>query len=73
VRDEHSTWNRIGLGELVVMKLLAMRPHDVAHLCDLLRVGLIDATWRQRVPDTLADRFDQVLAEYRRHYADSGH
>ena len=73
VRDEHSEWNRIGILELLTMKLLAMRPHDVAHVADMLRVGLIDESWRRLVPASLADRFDRALQEYRDHYADSEH
>ena len=73
VRDEHSEWNRIGILELLTMKLLAMRPHDVAHVADMLRVGLIDESWRRLVPASLADRFDRALKEYRDHYADSEH
>ena len=73
VRDEHSEWNRIGILELLTMKLLAMRPHDVAHVADMLRVGLIDESWRRLVPASLTDRFDRALKEYRDHYADSEH
>ena len=36
----------IELERLLKMKPLAMRPHDIAHIDDLLRVGLIDRTWR---------------------------
>jgi hypothetical protein len=55
------------------MKLLAMRPHDIAHIGDLLRVGLIDRTWRDRIRAELRERFDRAYDEAERHYGDSAH
>jgi len=43
------------------MKLVANRDHDRTHLRDILRVGLIDATWPARFPPELAARLQHVL------------
>lgn len=49
------------LDALVRMKLTAYRRKDQVHIEDLLDVGLIDASWRQRVPANLADRLQHIL------------
>jgi hypothetical protein len=71
--DGHVPWPRVELQELLEMKLLAMRPHDIAHIGDLLRVGLIDRTWRDRVRPELRERFDRAYNEAERHYGGSAH
>jgi len=40
---------------------------------DLLRVGLIDRTWRDRVRPELRERFDRAYDEAERHYGGSAH
>ena len=50
------------LNALVRMKLTAFRLKDQVHLMDLLEVGLIDATWFDRLPPPLAERLEQVIA-----------
>lgn len=72
-RDDAASWARVPLASLLEMKLLAMRPHDIAHLGDLLRVGLIDRSWRDRVRPELRERFDRAYDEAERHYGDSAH
>jgi len=72
-RDGAAPWPRVDLATLIEMKLLAMRPHDVAHLGDLLRVGLIDRTWRDRIRPELRERFDRAYDEAERHYGGSVH
>ncbi len=72
-RDEAAPWARVRLVTLLEMKLLAMRPHDIAHLGDLLRVGLIDRTWRDRIRPELRERFDRAYGEAERHYGGSVH
>jgi hypothetical protein len=47
---------------LVQMKLSAFRTIDRVHLQDMARVGLIDATWENGLPEELAERLRQILA-----------
>ena len=49
------------LSALVNMKLTSFRDKDRTHLRDLIDVGLIDASWLQRVPGPLKDRLQQIL------------
>ena len=52
----------IALEALVRMKLSAFRDKDRVHLRDLASVGLIDATWLPRLPETLRARLAEILA-----------
>jgi hypothetical protein len=52
----------LSLEALVRMKLTSFCDKDRTHVRDLLEVGLIDATWCQRLPPELAQRL-QVLLE----------
>ena len=72
-RDEHAPWVRVELEALLQMKLLAMRPHDIVHIADLMRIGLVDRSWRDRMPAPLRDRFDRAADQYEQHYRDSAH
>jgi hypothetical protein len=54
------------LEALVRMKLTSFRLKDKVHLQDLLGVGLIDASWCERLPQALADRLTELLAESER-------
>jgi hypothetical protein len=54
------------LDALVRMKLTAFRLKDQVHLTDLLEVGLIDATWLDRLPPPLAVRLEQVIETRKR-------
>jgi len=56
----------IPLLELVTMKLLAFRLRDQTHLVDMLSIGLIDASWTEKLPVELQPRFRQVLEAYER-------
>lgn len=49
------------LDALVRMKLTSFRLKDQVHLLDLLEVGLIDETWRDRVPGELLPRLNDVF------------
>lgn len=51
------------LEELLVMKLQSRRHIDLAHVRDLLDVGLIDSAWIEHLPEDLAAQFDEILAE----------
>lgn len=53
----------LNLDALVRMKLVAYRRKDQVHLQDMVRLGLIDATWPERFPDVLADRLREILAD----------
>ncbi len=43
------------------MKLVAYRDKDRTHLRDMLDVGLIDASWRDRLPPELAARLQALI------------
>ena len=49
-------------GAIVRMKLTSFRDKDRTHLRDLIGVGLIDASWCDRLPTVLADRLRELLA-----------
>lgn len=48
---------------LVRMKLAAFRRIDQVHLIDMIRVGLLDASWPDRFPPPLSDRLRELLAD----------
>ena len=49
------------LEALVRMKLNVFRRKDQMHLIDMLDVGLIDETWVNRYPSTLANRLQELI------------
>ncbi len=51
----------ITLEALVRIKLTAYRDKDRTHLRDLIEVGLVDATWPQKLPAVLAKRLQHLL------------
>jgi hypothetical protein len=51
----------IGLEALVRMKLTSFRDKDRTHLRDMIDVGLIDASWVERLPERLAERLKELL------------
>lgn len=51
----------LSLDALVRMKLTSFRDKDRVHLRDLLDVGLVDASWLERVPATLRPRLQELL------------
>jgi hypothetical protein len=52
----------LSLESLVRMKLTSFRLKDRVHLQDLIAVGLVNATWLERLPTELADRLRELLA-----------
>ena len=52
----------LSLDALVRMKLTSFRDKDRVHIRDLIDVGLVDATWLERLPDSLAERLRLLLA-----------
>jgi len=51
----------LSLEALVRMKLTSFRLKDRVHLQDLMGVGLLDASWADRLPPELAARLRQVI------------
>jgi hypothetical protein len=51
----------VRLDALVRMKLTSFRDRDRVHLRDLVDVGLVDATWPERLPSELAGRLREIL------------
>lgn len=49
------------LDALVRMKLTSFRDKDRTHLRDLIGVGLIDESWRMKLPDELSARLQTLL------------
>ena len=64
VTDSEATesFRLVTLEALVRMKLTSFRDKDRTHLRDLIDVGLIDASWCDRLPTVLADRLRGLLA-----------
>ncbi len=59
--DTGKGYQVISLEALVRMKLTSFRDHDRTHLRDLVRVGLVDQTWRQRLMPEIGVRLQQIL------------
>ncbi|MFN3168975.1 MAG: hypothetical protein ACE37H_18150 [Phycisphaeraceae bacterium] len=51
----------LDLDTLVRMKLNSYRLKDRVHLVDMLDVGLIDASWAERLPGELGERLRQLI------------
>ena len=51
----------IALESLVILKLMSNRDKGRMHLRDLLGVGLINASWLEKVPPSLSDRLQHIL------------
>jgi hypothetical protein len=49
------------LGALVQMKLTSFRDKDRTHLRDMISVGLVDESWRTKLPVELAARLQSLL------------
>ena len=62
--ERGASFRILALEALVRMKLTSFRSKDQTHLDDLVRVGLIDATWVARFPPELGVRLQQVLAAF---------
>jgi hypothetical protein len=59
--EQSACFRLLSLESLVRMKLTSFRRKDQMHLLDLLEIGLIDATWRERFPAELAARLQELL------------
>jgi hypothetical protein len=59
--ESAGTFRLLALEALVRMKLTSFRDRDRTHLRDFIEVGLVDATWRDRLPPALATRLQELL------------
>ncbi len=57
----------LSLEPLVRMKLTAFRIKDQTHLDDLLQIGLIDSSWKERFSPELQIRYQQILDQFEPH------
>jgi len=55
------TFRALSLEALLRMKLTSNRDKDRTHVRDLIEVGLIDVTWRDKLPAELAERLQTLL------------
>ena len=65
----------LDLEALVQIKLTAFRPKDQAHIVDFLNARLVDESWIERLPPTLAERLSSLLhfrSVLEGHYEDDG-
>ena len=60
--EDAGEFRLVTLEALVSMKLSAFRDKDRVHLRDLISVGLVDATWLDRLPQDLQARLAEILA-----------
>jgi hypothetical protein len=59
--EDTETFRLLSLDALVRMKLTSFRDKDRVHLRDLMDVGLVNATWLERVPAILRPRLQELL------------
>jgi hypothetical protein len=59
--DESDEFRVLRLDALVRMKLTSFRDKDRTHLRDLIDVGLIDASWCDRLPEELSTRLKGLI------------
>ncbi|HKW28161.1 MAG TPA: hypothetical protein VJT54_02415 [Verrucomicrobiae bacterium] len=59
--EETETFRLLSLDALVRMKLTSFRDKDRVHLRDLIDVGLVDASWLERMSGALQARLQELL------------
>ena len=59
VRDQ--SFEVLSLDALLRMKLTSFRRKDQVHVLDMIEVGLIDASWKARLPQELATRLQELI------------
>lgn len=59
--EPSETFRVLRLDALVRTKLTSFRDKDRTHLRDLISVGLVDESWRLKLPDELAARLQSLL------------
>lgn len=55
------TFKALELEPLLLMKLTAYRRKDQVHIQDMIEVGLVDASWLDRIPPELGQRLQDIL------------
>ena len=55
------TFHVLNLDALVRMKLTSFRFKDRVHVVDMIDIGLVDASWHDRLPPDLAERLQSLL------------
>ena len=59
--EQTETFRLVSLEALVRMKLTSFRDKDRVHVRDLIEVGLVDASWLNRLPSSLQPRLRKLL------------
>ncbi len=59
--ESTESFRLLSLDALVRMKLTSFRDKDRVHLRDLIDVGLVDASWLNRISESLRPRLRQIL------------
>ena len=59
--ESSESFRVLRLEALVRMKLTSFRDKDRTHLRDMLDIGLIDGSWRERLPEELAVRLQSLI------------
>ena len=59
--EETETFRLVSLEALVKMKLTSFRDKDRVHVRDMIEVGLVDASWLNRLPASLQPRLQELL------------
>ena len=59
--DDPAGFRVIALDALLQMKLMSNRDKDRTHIRDMVGVGLIDASWVERLPPELVERLQHIL------------
>ena len=59
--EQTASFRILTLEALVRMKLTSFRYKDRMHLVDLIEVGLVDASWCERLPSELSGRLKHLL------------
>jgi hypothetical protein len=59
--ERTETFRLLSLEALLKMKLTSFRDKDRVHVRDLIEVGLVDASWLDRLPSPLKPRLQELL------------
>lgn len=59
--EADASFRVLSLDALVRMKLTSFRRKDQVHVLDMIDVGLVDASWIDRLPSELASRLKELL------------
>lgn len=59
--ENTESFRLLSLEALIRMKLTSFRDKDRVHLRDLMEVGLVDASWLDKISESLRPRLRQIL------------